>query len=621
MIQQRQRDIEYRETANDTRQRLMSDMSRLETKMERLSDQLNIKEREMQTMASKEQKVTTAFKTQLEKLQLEKDEFQRMLIATQQVRSQQNHELKKKEKEYVKLQERLNQVLMEKKKETKNGIEIMNLLQKEGRQRGTWNAKKADGDFYKMIVEAYESKKQELVAENADLRGLLRSMQADMRDFLNTSSGMGRSGSIANGSADLEPPPTPLGGRTDVFDLPFHMARDQIEQSLRAKMSTIKERMIQLQDQKGGQAGDSSARELQLEEQLAEARSIIDEQTTRMTRHNVPDSADNSDNFNEPQQSTEDSSFSSEETTGGQDTHRSNIEANRDLSRERTELAKAQQKLLEEQVSWASAVTSMAPNLRGHPGLLDSKVSYPRPFKILQIVDGLRILQASHIPSLPFPTRTSTSVLVHAYRQAQRYNHKISSRSSVAKQKSLGCKINDSSGQDLAAVLGLLKHEWITCIKQVESAMASICVHFCHLCFQYNFPFLQKQDEPEVGIACPESLINDKEHAENRTATIRPENKSPSILEIPIASQIFEVESPLRTELADLVPHVKCYENPWLDPLIWEKICAPIETLSNQEDYCVQLNNQKLKREALELEPSSMWSKFSFVTLHSSIST
>lgn len=26
----------------------------------------------------------------------------------------------------------------------------------------------------------------------------------------------------------------------DVFDLPFHMARDQIEHSLRAKMSTIK---------------------------------------------------------------------------------------------------------------------------------------------------------------------------------------------------------------------------------------------------------------------------------------------------------------------------------------------------------------------------------------------
>jgi X breakpoint 2-interacting protein len=50
MIQQRQRDIEYRETANDTRQRLMSDMSRLEAKVERLTDQLGSKERELQAL-------------------------------------------------------------------------------------------------------------------------------------------------------------------------------------------------------------------------------------------------------------------------------------------------------------------------------------------------------------------------------------------------------------------------------------------------------------------------------------------------------------------------------------------------------------------------------------------
>lgn len=46
-----------------------------------------------------------------------------------QVRTQQMHEMKKKEKEYIKLQERLNQVLMEKKKESRSGMEIMNLLQ------------------------------------------------------------------------------------------------------------------------------------------------------------------------------------------------------------------------------------------------------------------------------------------------------------------------------------------------------------------------------------------------------------------------------------------------------------------------------------------------------------
>ncbi|CAM6075501.1 unnamed protein product [Sphagnum tenellum] len=278
MLQQRQRDVEYRETANDTRLRLMSDISRLENKVERLTDQLFGKERVLQALESKDQKMTAALKTQLEKLQQERDEFQRMVISTQQVRAQQTHELKKKEKEYVKLQERLNQVLMEK-KESKTGIEIMNLLQKEGRQRGTWNTKKADGDLYKMIVDTYEAQKQELVAENAELRALLRSMQVEMRDLLNTSV-LSRSGS------DLEPPSTFLGGCTDVFDLPFHIARDQIEQSLRAKMASIKECMVQLQEGKKEQAfSDSSDRALKLEAQLVEARSIISEQATLMSKH------------------------------------------------------------------------------------------------------------------------------------------------------------------------------------------------------------------------------------------------------------------------------------------------------------------------------------------------
>jgi X breakpoint 2-interacting protein len=224
MIQQRQRDIEYRETANDTRQRLMSDMSRLEAKVERLTDQLATKERELQALTSKEQKAAAAHRAQVERLQHERDEFQRMVISTQQVRIQQVHELKKKEKEFIKLQERLNQVLLEKKKESKTGMEIMNLLQKEGKQRGTWLNKKADGDFYKMIVDAYEAKKQELIAENSDLRNMLRSMQGDMRDFLNMPGSLPRAGNgTANGIFDLEPPQTPLGGRMVTVTLIFEI--------------------------------------------------------------------------------------------------------------------------------------------------------------------------------------------------------------------------------------------------------------------------------------------------------------------------------------------------------------------------------------------------------------
>jgi len=260
MIQQRQRDIEYRETANDTRQRLMSDMSRLEAKVERLTDQLASKERELQALTSKEQKAAAANRAQLARLQHEKDEFQRMVISTQQVRIQQMHELKKKEKDFVKLQERLNQVLLERKKEVKNSMDILSSLQKEGKQRGTLLNKKADGDFCKMIVDAYEAQKQELITENTDLRNMLRSMQGDMRDCLNVPGSLPRSsgGTRANGMFDLEPPQTALGECTDVIDLPVQMARDQIEQSLRAKMASIKECMMQLQgSQKGLQSTES----------------------------------------------------------------------------------------------------------------------------------------------------------------------------------------------------------------------------------------------------------------------------------------------------------------------------------------------------------------------------
>ncbi|KAG7029809.1 Afadin- and alpha-actinin-binding protein, partial [Cucurbita argyrosperma subsp. argyrosperma] len=287
LLQQRQRDIDFRESANEQRQRLLLDISRLETKVERLESVIQAKDREIATITRTEAKAKAAFKAQIDKLQQEKEEFQRMVIGNQQVRTQQMHEMKKKEKEYIKLQERLNQVLMEKKKESRSGMEIMNLLQKEGRQRGTWNGKKTDNDFYKKIVDTYEVKNQELMSENADLKALLRSMQVDMRDFLNAPNGLPKQPLAVNERVESEGARFSFGGRTDVFDLPFHMARDKIEESLRNKMASIKEQMGELQDaQKESEVtSEATERELELEAQLVEARSIILEQASIMSKH------------------------------------------------------------------------------------------------------------------------------------------------------------------------------------------------------------------------------------------------------------------------------------------------------------------------------------------------
>ncbi|KAF5954809.1 hypothetical protein HYC85_007665 [Camellia sinensis] len=111
----------------------------------------------------------------------------------------------------------------------------------------------------------------------------------DMRDFLNAPNGLSKQSFPLNERLDADPSQSPLGGRTDVFDLPFHMARDQIEESLRNKMASIKERMGQLQDaQKGAEVtSEATERELELEAQLVEARSIIQEQVL-----NIPSNAD-----------------------------------------------------------------------------------------------------------------------------------------------------------------------------------------------------------------------------------------------------------------------------------------------------------------------------------------
>ncbi|KAG9131818.1 hypothetical protein Leryth_016552 [Lithospermum erythrorhizon] len=286
LLQQRQRDIDFRESANEQRQRLLSDISRLEAKVERLESQLTAKDREIATITRTDAKTAATHKAQIDKLQQERDEFQRMVIGNQQVKTQQIYEMKKKEKEYIKLQEKLNQVMMEKKKESRSGMEIMNLLQKEGRQRGTWTGKKADNDFYKKIVDAYETKNQELASENSDLRALLRSMQADMREFLNAPNGSSKKSHQASERQNMDPQQSPLGGRTDVYDLPLHMARDHIEESLRTKMASIKEWMGQLQDaQKAAEVtSEVTERELELEAQLVEARSIIQEQASIMSK-------------------------------------------------------------------------------------------------------------------------------------------------------------------------------------------------------------------------------------------------------------------------------------------------------------------------------------------------
>ncbi|GBG69427.1 hypothetical protein CBR_g4121 [Chara braunii] len=364
LLQQRQRDIEFRDSMTEQRQRLLSATSRLEAKVERLETQLTSKDRELTTMTLEKQKMGAAHRVQIDKLQSERDEFQRMSIGMQQLRVQQAHEIRKKEKEYTKLQERLNQVVMEKKKESKAGMDIVNMLQKEGRQRGTWSGKKADSDFYKMIVDSYEAKKQELLVENADLRASLRSLQADMRELLNSQGHV--KGDANHMGAVMTPCETPLRGRTDIFDLPYHLTRDEIENSMRAKIASIRERMEHLQSAQSmvPERETATQREIDLEAQLLEARSLIQEQESIIQMSiSIGDAPRHSERMNmELQQEAALSAM--EEDRALLEERKRQLESERaayesmalQLDEERRKLGRERRKLEEEQRAWQTSL-------------------------------------------------------------------------------------------------------------------------------------------------------------------------------------------------------------------------------------------------------------------------
>ena len=88
--------------------RLRSDNQAVELQLGRLNERLAAKERELGNRMVKERTLTDAQAGDKKKLKEERDEAQRSLTQMQQKSSQFQHELRKKDRAYAKLQEHLN---------------------------------------------------------------------------------------------------------------------------------------------------------------------------------------------------------------------------------------------------------------------------------------------------------------------------------------------------------------------------------------------------------------------------------------------------------------------------------------------------------------------------------
>ncbi|KAG5276230.1 hypothetical protein AALO_G00129510 [Alosa alosa] len=100
---------------------------------------------------------------------------------------QYNHDMKRKEREYYKLKEHLNQLLIDK-KDNKQAIEVLNCVGRSDGRRGQWKTRKTEArheeEMYQTLLNDFDNRQRELMLENVELRKVLQQIKKEMISIL-----------------------------------------------------------------------------------------------------------------------------------------------------------------------------------------------------------------------------------------------------------------------------------------------------------------------------------------------------------------------------------------------------------------------------------------------------
>ncbi|XP_034035048.1 afadin- and alpha-actinin-binding protein-like [Thalassophryne amazonica] len=187
LIQLHRRGLRTLESMEVEQHKLNSNMDFLQLTTTRLKDQLENCKRENTALQERERQLQVKVKSLQAYLKNEKEEVQKLhnIIASRAI--QYIHEMKRKEREFNKLKERLNQLLVDK-KDNKQAIDVLNYIGRADRKRSLWKTGKTEakheGEMYKTLLSDYDHQQKELVLENTELKKVLQHMKKDMMSIL-----------------------------------------------------------------------------------------------------------------------------------------------------------------------------------------------------------------------------------------------------------------------------------------------------------------------------------------------------------------------------------------------------------------------------------------------------
>ncbi|XP_048169078.1 afadin- and alpha-actinin-binding protein isoform X2 [Corvus hawaiiensis] len=166
--------------------------------------------------------------------------------------TQYNHDMKRKEREYNKLKERLHQLVMNK-KDKKIAMEILNCVGRADGKRGAWRTDKTEArneeEMYKVLLSDYEQRQKQLLLENAELKKVLQQMKKDIISLLPPQKQKPREKS--EDGLVLSDQEEDIGelNKENMWELSCETVREQLTNSIRKQWRMLKNHVEKLDNQ------------------------------------------------------------------------------------------------------------------------------------------------------------------------------------------------------------------------------------------------------------------------------------------------------------------------------------------------------------------------------------
>ncbi|XP_036727752.1 afadin- and alpha-actinin-binding protein isoform X6 [Balaenoptera musculus] len=238
--------------------KLGSDMDHLQNCYAKLKEQLETSRREMIGLQERDRQLQCKNRNLHQLLKNEKDEVQKLQNIIASRATQYNHDMKRKEREYNKLKERLHQLVMNK-KDKKIAMEVLNYVGRADGKRGSWRTGKTEASFflrnedemYKILLNDYEYRQKQILMENAELKKVLQQMKKEMISLLSPQKQKPREradDSTGTVISDIEEDAGELS-RESMWDLSCETVREQLTNSIRKQWRILKSHVEKLDNQ------------------------------------------------------------------------------------------------------------------------------------------------------------------------------------------------------------------------------------------------------------------------------------------------------------------------------------------------------------------------------------